>query len=332
MHMLLLCNPVSGGGTSVRTAEGLVEPLRAAGHEPRLVHTQRGPTATWLAPLLAGVELLVVVGGDGTVRLAAPEAAAAGVPVYQFPSGTENLFARGWGMNRRIATLLRTLAHGKRVAVDLGAARVVAADGTEQAREAFLLMASVGLDAEVVHDLSSTRGHRISHLSYLRPMLRQVLSYVPARLRVEVDGRRIDGGGAAGARGFAIVANARQYALRLDPLPMASMTSGMLETAFFPTESVSDLLGWATHLMLGTHLDEHDLRHASGRSVVLSSETPFRFQVDGDAPANPTPTCRLELGLEPHRMPVLAPPQRRAAQTERSAPSTLSSQPDPMRG
>ena len=43
----------------------------------------------------------------------------------------------------------------------------------------FLLMASVGFDAEVVHDLSKHRGASISRWSYLGPMVRQMRRWRP---------------------------------------------------------------------------------------------------------------------------------------------------------
>src|SRR5690606_41852167 len=39
-------------------------------------------------------DLLIVVGGDGTIRLAAREAIARDIPIYHYPFGTENLLDR----------------------------------------------------------------------------------------------------------------------------------------------------------------------------------------------------------------------------------------------
>src|SRR5262245_65799244 len=85
------------------------EQLRSAGHVVQVEPTRLEAPKQWLDGLLAGVQLLVVSGGDGAVRLAAGSAHRTGVPLYQIPRGTENLFAREFGMDRRPTTLLRAL-------------------------------------------------------------------------------------------------------------------------------------------------------------------------------------------------------------------------------
>src|SRR5690606_33749241 len=89
MKILLLSNPVSGGGHAAAMAGRLAERLVSAGHEVCSEPTRLEPPETWLDALAADAELLVAVGGDGTVRLVAPSAARIGVPVTHFPAGTE---------------------------------------------------------------------------------------------------------------------------------------------------------------------------------------------------------------------------------------------------
>ncbi|MFM7134381.1 MAG: diacylglycerol/lipid kinase family protein, partial [Planctomycetota bacterium] len=100
MAVVVLFNPISGAGRALATAQRLAHALEAEGREVGLVPTERRPGELWLRPRLSGAEALVVVGGDGAVRLSASEAARAGVPLWHAPTGTENLFARAFGMSR----------------------------------------------------------------------------------------------------------------------------------------------------------------------------------------------------------------------------------------
>ena len=99
-------------------------------------------------------------GGDGAMRLAAPAAVRTGVAVRHLPLGTENLFAREFGMNGSALTLRQAIENGRVVTVDTACAN----------GRTFLLMASVGFDADVVRRVDASRSGHIRHWSYVRPM------------------------------------------------------------------------------------------------------------------------------------------------------------------
>ena len=230
MKILVLYNPKAGAGRSAATAEMICEAVERAGMNAVLSQSRIDTADDWLDEPLTGAGALVVVGGDGAVRLAAEPAVRTGTPLYHFPSGTENLFSREFGMDRRVETLLQALECNKLRRVDLGVVN----------GRSFLLMVSIGYDAEVVHDLASRRGSSISHWSYLGPAVRQLHQWRPAVLEVTVDGERID----PGCPGMVIVANSRQYAWRLDPAQRAEMSDGLLDVLFFPMATKSQLLAW----------------------------------------------------------------------------------------
>src|SRR5688572_2084966 len=180
---------------------------------------------------MAQVDLLVVVGGDGAVRLAAASASRAGVPIYHFPSGTENLFAREFGMNQSKKLLISAIEQFEVRSVDVGVANGLL----------FLSMVSVGYDAEVVHDLAARRGDSISHLSYVIPILTQLKRWQPPHLEVTVDGKPVS----ETCPGFVVVANSKHYGWQLNPAGRASMSDGLLDVAYFPACSRRELIGWA---------------------------------------------------------------------------------------
>ncbi len=219
MNIVVLYNPIAGAGKAGAVARRIGEAVDQAGRHVVLAETRIDAADDWLDRQLAEAGALVVVGGDGAVRLAAEPAIRTQTPLYHFPSGTENLFSREFGMDRRVQTLLRALERNEPRLVDVGVVN----------GRTFLLMVSVGYDAEVVHDLAGRRGSSISHWSYLGPSIRQLRSWRPSRLAVTVDGERID----LGRQGAVVVANSRQYAWRLDPAQRAVMSDGLLDVLFF---------------------------------------------------------------------------------------------------
>ena len=292
IFILILFNPVSGGGRAERAAGYFAASLRAAGHATDLAATQREAGGDWLAQRLANVSLLVVVGGDGTVRAAAGAAIRTRTPLYHVPFGTANLFAREFGMDRHARTLHR--------AIDRFTVRWV--DTGEANGEGFVLMASVGYDAEVVADLAAHRGRSISYLSYAGPLLRQLRRWQPATIGLTIDGRSL---GAPLTRGTVVVANARGYAFGLNPARNADMADGLLDVVYFPTASRWQLLTWIVKLRLGGPLEDPAMVVGRGATVQIECDRPQRLQLDGDAPDDRTVRTRFSLSVRPRVLPVL---------------------------
>jgi diacylglycerol kinase (ATP) len=290
-RVVCLFNPISGAGRARARAEAVGKALRDAGLEAVLLETRREAAEGWLDPALPGASALVVCGGDGAVRLASGSASRAGVPVLQCPSGTENLFARAFGMRPDPNAIV--------AAVQAGRTRRI--DTAEANGEPFLIMASIGFDAEVVHDLAVHRDGPISHWSYLRPILRQLRRWVAPRLKVAVDGHLV-----ADAEAFAIVGNLRQYARGLDPARLADPTDGLLDALVFPARRAGSLVRWALEIATGMHVHDRRLAYRVGRRIEIESSTPIRMQLDGDAADGPAST-NVRIEIRPASLDVLLP-------------------------
>ncbi len=104
-----------------------------------------------------GAEAVVLLGGDGTLRSAAPILATAGSPVLVVPTGTANVFSRGFGLHtaRSGLALCEDFLHGAaaRAGVPVSVAEFLDASGTVR-HEHFLSLAGIGGDARAVaaHD------------------------------------------------------------------------------------------------------------------------------------------------------------------------------------
>jgi diacylglycerol kinase family enzyme len=304
VRVLILYNPVSGAGRSHEMVNGLSRELeRLAGASGvslalETAETRPEPSDRWLDARLDAVELLVVVGGDGAMRLVAPSAVRRGVPVYHYPGGTENLFARDFDMRAEPRRLFEAITGGTVRAIDV--ARVEGA--------ICLLCASLGLDAAIVDDLSSRRTGAISHRSYVLPMLRQLWQWrkSPPRFEVEVDGRSLG----TQVSGLVLIANSSQYAARLDPAAAADNGDGLLDVVHLPARSFIGLLVWVLRCRRRRQLRARGARHLRGRTITIRSDRPTRAQVDGDALKGAGLVRSLTAVIEPGALRVLVPPVR----------------------
>ncbi len=288
MNVVVLYNPVSGSGSARRLGRCVTERLAEAGHDISRVPTKPSDPQAWLDPQLADQDVVVVVGGDGAVRLAAASAARQNVALYHFPSGTENLFAREFGTDKYLSTLMHALDRFETIEVDLATANDIP----------FVLMVSIGFDAEVVHDLAATRGRRISHLTYVRPMLRQLRRWRPTELTVDLDGTRI----IEQQQGILVVGNSRQYAARLNPAYKADMSDGLLDVVFHPVQGVGSLLRVLGAHIMGRQATLDSAVYERGTSVGVHCDRPVRYQLDGDPPQHPADTKSSGLGVSELRI------------------------------
>ncbi|MDP5315832.1 diacylglycerol kinase family protein [Streptomyces poriferorum] len=99
------------------------------------------------AAIEAGASLVVVCGGDGTVRAAADSLAGTGVPLAVVPCGTGNLLARNLGLPLRPADALAAALSGRARRIDIG--RI---EGDCLPATRFTAMAGAGLDAAMLEN------------------------------------------------------------------------------------------------------------------------------------------------------------------------------------
>lgn len=269
MKLTLFYNPVAGRGKAKDVSKSIETELLRLGHYVILIPSQSGVDQPQLTDSLNDSEGMIVIGGDGSIRMAAPFAIETDVPVYQFPLGTENLFAREFGMDRNVQTLLTAINSFNIKTIDVG----------EVNGSIFLLMVSVGFDAEVVHDVVSNRTGAITHWTYIPPVMRQLIKWMPPNLKVSVDGEDLP----ISSPGMVVIGNSSQYAFRFDPAVKASMSDGLLDVVYFPVHSRLHMLNSIRHCKRGTHIDKKGVIYATGKSIIVESETNERYQIDGDA-------------------------------------------------
>lgn len=292
MRFFLLVNPRSGRGKADRVAREFEQAIGAAGHGLTR-HDIGGASTGEIVDAVRGHDALFVVGGDGTLHNAAPIAIQTGVPIYHVPTGTENLFARQFGMCASPDRGLRAAAARSIIRADVGVVN----------GRTFVLMCSMGPDAAVVQQVCASRAGAITRMAYAGPILRQVRSPAVSPLTVVADGQTV----VRAEPGLLVVANARTYAARIDPARRASVSDGLLDIVFFPGRSGVRLAAWALAARAGRHLGRKTLVYRTARRIEVRSESPLPWQLDGESPGDAGLTTSLSIGVNPGALPVLLP-------------------------
>lgn len=303
MPVALFANPRSGSGRAARLADETESALRAAGHTVNRFGVGPGLPPIDMTAAVAGATVAVAAGGDGTVRSLAPACIAANVPIYHLPSGNENLFAREFGMDRGPQTLVRALGRYRVTSCDVGTCTRERRDdgGGQAADNHFLLMASIGPDAGVCHRLDATRTRGIGHRAYFGPVYAEFQDPAITRLRIWCDGRAT-----AEGRGMVVVANCRQYGMRIDPCHRASTTDGLFDVAFIPADTAVDAVVALARLRF--RMPAPDIVRATGSSIRVEMGPGAKVQLDGEAEGlgrPSTPHQVIEFSMRHSILPVL---------------------------
>jgi diacylglycerol kinase family enzyme len=188
-RVTLFHNPKAGDES--HEGDELMECLRAAGFEPTYQSTKKNYKPALRDP----GDLVVVAGGDGTIRKIATRLAGGGVPVAIVPLGTANNIAKTLGAVGDPRRLIEGLSTAKRKRFDVWAAR--GAWGEER----FMEGAGFGLFTETMSALDEREekkafapaggGERIA--AALRALYEALPRFEPVELSVELDGRELSG-------------------------------------------------------------------------------------------------------------------------------------------
>ena len=266
---LAVVNPISGNGRGLKVLPRLVDGLKKRGLEMD-VHVTRasGDARGTVAEMGGGYAFVLAVGGDGTLNEVINGLGRSDIPVAQFPVGTANVLAQEFSLPRTVGRVCDAIASGRTVSVDLGVA-----DGWK-----FVVMAGVGLDAEVCLALAAHRTGRITMASYLLPILRTLTRYTFPPLRVEVDGELV-----AEDAGYVIVANGRRYGGPFEIALHACATDGLLDVCVMKRRTHRDFIRYMWGTIWRSHLRYRDVLYRRGTTVAVTSPHSVPFQLDGDA-------------------------------------------------
>jgi diacylglycerol kinase (ATP) len=293
-RVVIFANPIAGSGRGKIIAERIAGRLRADGVEARAIYERPADVGD---EVLAEASAAIAIGGDGTIRGVAARlnrvADVRAIPLLIVPMGTANLLGRHLGIkwnNRTVAEQVsRTIANHQLIHLD--AAR---ANG-----ELFLLMAGIGLDAQVVHELDRIRVGPIDYMSYVLPAAFALAMYRFPALTVTVDEKVI----AARLPAVAFVGNVREYGTGFPILPYARPDDSLLDVCVLPCANPKDLVFHLMRAITGEHLSAEGAIYTKGKTIRVESEKTVPVQIDGDA-AGHTP---LEIDLLPHRLAFMVP-------------------------
>jgi len=255
-----------------------------------------------------GFDAVAAVGGDGTVRAVAAALRGSGVAMAIVPQGTGNLLARNLGLPLALDRSVEVAFSDTTRAIDVGILEATRHDGTTTGEEVFLVIAGMGIDAEMLRATKPTLKRTIGWMAYADAVWRTLPRSKPFRIVYRVDERE-----QRGARVHSmVIANCDLLPGGLRIVPDSEPDDGVLDIAGFrPRGPFGVAKVWTTVAIENSILRRFawgrrisDRRTAQGRDVIyrrgaalsLTTDLPIGVQVDGDDLGD---AVALEVRLDP---------------------------------
>lgn len=225
-----------------------------------------------------GADVVLACGGDGTVRVVAESLAHKGVAMGLIPLGTGNLLARNVELDvTDIADCIQIALFGHQRFIDTATMAIDNGITGESSTHTFLVIAGMGLDAEVVGDTKEDLKKTVGWLAYTEAGVR----HLPGR-RKRVTITMDDQPEQARKIRSVLFANCGLIPGGIDFIPEAMIDDGMLDIVVMSPRSA---FGWIA--MYAKILFKHKRNlpvmnfYRSGK-VTIRSQEPMATQLDGD--------------------------------------------------
>lgn len=220
--------------------------------------------------LAADVDLVLVAGGDGTVRIALGELADTGQKVAILPSGTGNLLARNLRIPLDLERALLLALSKPPTPTDIIEVRI---DGrTEYAA----VLAGLGIDANIMKDTNEDLKKTIGTAAYVVAGARHIKAK-PMAVALTVD----DADPVEVEASLVSIGNVGELQEGVTIMPDASAHDGRLDVLVATPNTTLDMAQMITDVLFETGDGQNIARYA-GERLHVRVEGKASFQIDGD--------------------------------------------------
>ena len=278
--MLFIVNPISGKGRKKRLIASLIK----AGY--KVACTEYAGHAEQLARE-AAEQVVVAVGGDGTVNEVARGLIGTGKTLGIFPCGSGDGLARHLGISHQYNKALKIITNGKTSALDAGTIN----------DRYFFSVCGVGFDAIVSERFAKCGKRGLS--TYIKEGLKTWRIYAPEKYTIDIDGQHIE------TEAIIItIGNSNQWGNGAKITPLADSSDGILDITMVDGFKAIELPWLAGRLMTGTAHKSRRVHTYRGKHILIKRLSDGPAHADGDWFYTGK---AIEIEVIPHALQVLIP-------------------------
>ncbi len=266
-NILFIINPISGGKNKAKIPSLIASYLDHTKYKAELSFTAHIGHAAEIAEeaVAKGYDIIIAVGGDGTINEIAPKVIQSNKVLGIIPFGSGNGLAR----------FLKIPMNAKKAILLINDFNVQIIDTAKLNGRCFFNIGGMGFDAHIsmVFAKNKTRGLK----GYMEMFLKEMVSYKSQNYQIEIDGKDYT------QKAFAVsIANSAQYGNNVYISPQSSITDGLLDVCIvkaFPRYKLPIL----AYQMVRATTDRSNLVEIiQGKHIIIKREKADAVHLDGE--------------------------------------------------
>lgn len=290
--VLFIVNPFSGRSSKSEFAAKIKEALDTKIFIYDIVYTEYSGHAIEIAKaaVAESYDIVVAVGGDGSVNEVAQALVNTDTVLGILPGGSGNGFAMHLGLGRNTFAAVNFLNHGKVLTID-----------TCTVNDRFFSnVAGIGFDARIA--FLTKKNKKRGFLPYLMTSIRESSKFKSTGLTIIIDGQKVKGKYAA-----AVVANASMYGYNFTISPAATLQDGKMDVMLIKEAPLYKYF-FESYRFLNRSLHKSSITEEyQGREIKIILDDIDYIHVDGEGYVA---ELILDFVIRPRSLKVLVPEKR----------------------
>lgn len=273
--IVFIINPISGGKKKVDIPKAILAEIDYDKFDVDIRFTERVGHAQEISKQCVedGFDIIVAVGGDGTINEVASEMIGSDCILGIIPRGSGNGLARHLGISRSVNKALGLINSAHTFKIDTASIN----------GKTFISIAGVGFDAKVAELFANSK--KRGFLTYFKIIAEKYASYRPKKYSITLDSRQTINTKAL----FISIANSNQFGYNTTIAPNAKLNDGKLDICIVKKPFLVEIPLIINLLLLkAIHLSPHVEIIPASKIIIVQSKN-RKVNIDGEA---------IELGKE----------------------------------
>jgi len=286
---LFIINPISGGKKKDGVPELIDQNLDKAVFDATIVFSDGVSHARIIALEAVGkYDIIVAVGGDGTVNEIASAIVGSDTALGIVPYGSGNGLARFLGIPMNPNQAIQTLVKGHAESIDSGTVN----------GQPFFNMAGMGFDAHISEVFS--HGKKRGFISYVKSSMQEIATYNEQEYHLEIDGKVYE------RKAFMLsIANSSQYGNDAHISPNASVQDGLLDICLIRKFPLWRFPEMGIRMLTKTSESTSYVEIIRGKQINVTRQSEGPIHLDGEPQVMGT---AIHINIVPNSLKVIVGP------------------------
>lgn len=289
IKIAFIINPIAGGKNKFHFSQTIEKDLDLSKFEYQIIQTERVNHAFDLTKIAIqeGAQIVVAVGGDGTINEIAAALVGTQTKLAIIPFGSGNGLARALKIPMNTSKALSIINQTNSDLIDVAKLN----------DNFFFNMSGLGFDAHISHVFSKDKKRGL--LGYIKATFRELKNYQSENYQINIDGKHIN------ERAFILsIANSSQYGNEAHIAPRAQLHDGLLDLIIVKPFPLILMPIMAFRLFTKSADRSKYLISLQGKSIQISNNKKSVIHLDGEAKLI---NENINISIQPLALNVIVP-------------------------